>query len=193
MGPQLSFFEQEWKNEPLSAVNIQKTGEVPAGLVTLKEAREYVKEGSKIGVHCPCCQQFAKIYKRKLNSGMARVLIHLYIEYFKTAKEWVQVKEFLRQKKYRNNHDWTLLRFWGLLEPKEKEETDPEEMKCNGLWRVTVKGKQFVTDTRVRVSKRIIIYNNFFKGFDIEVINIKNALGNKFDYDELMNDTIINR
>lgn len=192
MGPQLSFFDKEWQNEPVSSVKNPKTEEVPTEWVTLQEAREYVKEGSKKGVSCPCCQQYAKIYKRKINSGMARVLIHLYIEYFETAQEWVQVKEFLRQKKYRNNHDWTLLRFWGLLEPKEKEETDPKKMKYNGLWRVTVWGKQFVTDTRFKVNERAMIYNNTFKGFvDEKEINIKDALGSKFDYQELMKGIII--
>jgi hypothetical protein len=41
---------------------------------TITEAKDFLNENYKDGCICPCCNQTVKLYKRKLNSGMARVL-----------------------------------------------------------------------------------------------------------------------
>lgn len=160
--------------------------DTPSGIVTLAEARDYVKKGRDEGVYCPCCKQYARIYKRKINKGMALALVYMFIEYFNTAKEWIHVEELFIRRKHKCSHDWALLRFWGMIE--ENEEPSEPEKKTNGLWRITTKGKCFVNDTRVKVPSRAIIYNNTLIGFNDEQINIINALGSKFDYQELMNE-----
>jgi hypothetical protein len=162
--------------------------ETPSGIVTLAEARDYVKTGREVGVYCPCCSQYARIYKRKINTGMALALVYMFIEYFKTAKEWIHVEELFIKRNHKCSHDWALLRFWGLIE--ENKEPADIEKKTNGLWRITVRGKSFVNDTRVRVPSRAIVYNNALIGFSDEQINIIEALGRQFDYAELMKEKI---
>ena len=58
---------------------------------TIKEAKEHLRNNFEEGIDCPCCGQFVKLYKRKLNSGMAATLIR--IVKFNGSSE-VHVKDF---------------------------------------------------------------------------------------------------
>jgi len=42
---------------------------------SLEYSRSWVAQNAREGVVCPCCGQYAKVYRRKLNSSMAYVLI----------------------------------------------------------------------------------------------------------------------
>lgn len=148
---------------------------------TIAESKQFLKKNYDKGCICPACGQFVKLYKRKLNSGMAVTLIHMY-NY--NAYAWINVKDFLREKKLRNNHDWTLLKYWGILE--EKPGKPGHGGKTLGEWRITNKGREFVLN-RLSVPKRILIYNSQFQGFDTDITSIINSLGEKFIYRELMN------
>ncbi|MCI0664793.1 MAG: hypothetical protein L0220_27335, partial [Acidobacteria bacterium] len=46
--------------------------------MTLAEARHLLETLLPVGHACPCCDQFAKEYRRLINSGIARALILLY-------------------------------------------------------------------------------------------------------------------
>ena len=141
----------------------------------------FTEEEMDKGVSCPCCGQFVKLYKRKLNSGMAITLIRIYSD---NGKAWVNVKDFLRKKRYTNSHDWTLLRYWGIME-EEMKEPDNEMKKTNGVWRITKKGQEFIFD-QIKVVSHIQIYNGKLRGTEGALIGIKEALGNKFNYNELV-------
>jgi len=144
---------------------------------TIQEAKEFLKENYQKGCQCPACGQHVKLYKRKLNSGMARVLIEVYKKRDLTS---IHVKDHLRKNKLKNNHDWTLLKYWGMI---ENIETNGEQ-KDSGYWRITLRGIQFVN---LGVApKHILIYNKKFMGFSNEVTDIRESLGNHFDYNELM-------
>jgi len=146
---------------------------------TIIEAKSFLKDNYKKGCECPACGHFVKMYKRKLNSGMALTLLRIY----KHSRGWIKVKEWLRINKYKNNHDWTLLFYWGLLEEGDNRAT--KGGKTNGEWRITEKGIEFAQN-KIIVSKYIYIYNNRFLGFDPDSTNIIDSLGNHFDYNELM-------
>jgi hypothetical protein len=155
---------------------------------TLKEAKSYLKANWGKGVECPCCGQFVKLYKRTLNSGMAVTLIRIYnltehIDLNLPPVIWIDVKDFLRQKRYHNGHDWTLLRFWGLLEQQVSE--DNPEQKHSGFWKITEKGKDFVKN-KIIVPKQLLHFNQTPYGFVGKEITITDALGSKFNYQELM-------
>lgn len=145
---------------------------------TIKEAKEHLRENFKNGVNCPCCGQLVKLYTRKLNSGMAMALIHIYKQ-----GDWVDVKDYLRKNSLKNNHDWTLLRYWGLIE-EFKGKVDPNK-KNNGVWRITQKGVSFI-ENKIKLKSHIIIYNNKLTGYSDTYTHIKKALGSKFNYNELM-------
>lgn len=144
---------------------------------TIQSAKDYLRSNWAKGVTCPCCEQFVKLYKRKLNSGMALTLIRIY----RHSQGWVPVKEFLRQNKWHNGHDWTLLRFWGLLEEKQHAKGE----NSSGYWRITAKGISFVLN-HITVPKRMLMYNQSCYGFEGGETSISEALGNKFNYQELM-------
>lgn len=145
----------------------------------LGEAKAYLRENYKKGCNCPVCGQFVKRYKRKLNSGMARTLIAIYKHH---KYHPVNVKDFLRSKKMQNNHDWTLLRYWGLIV--EHENLD-EKKKSSGVWSITTKGIHFV-ENRVRIASHVFIYNTKVEGFSLTDTNIVESLGKHFNYKELM-------
>ena len=149
---------------------------------TLQEVKEFLKRGSNKGCKCPACDQYVKVYKRPLNSGMARILIEMY----KLGdSEYHHIKDHLRKEGLKNGHDWTLLRFWGMIDPMIKEEEDSGATKL-GLWRITDTGKQFV-EGKIRVSRRVRIYNKKMLGFEPnEMTTIQDALGDHFSYEQLM-------
>lgn len=153
---------------------------------SLEEARIYVDRNASKGVICPCCSQYVRTYNRKMNSGMSIVLIYLYLT---GRNDWIQVKQFLLSMKYKNNHDWTLLKYWGLLEQKEKSPEDSDKLKYLGYWKVTEKGRLFVKNT-ITVRERIVLRNNDFKGYDGGYISIIDSLGKHFNYSELMSTVV---
>ena len=123
----------------------------------INQAKEYLRENFKKGVNCPCCGQFVKLYKRKLNSGMAIALFHIYKQ-----GSWINVKDYMRKNSLPNNHDWTLLRYWGLIE--ESADKVDESKKNNGVWRITEKGAKFI-EKKITVNSHILLYNNKFTGY----------------------------
>jgi len=146
---------------------------------TIKQAKEYLRENFEKGTDCPCCGQHVKLYKRKLNSGMVMALIHIYKQ-----GDWINVKDYMRKNSLPNNHDWTLLRYWGLIE--ESTEKAEEAKKNNGVWRITQKGVKFIKK-QITLNSHILIYNNKFTGYSDTTTDIEKALGSKFNFTELMN------
>ena len=66
------------------------------------------------------------------------------------------------------------------------EAHDDVKKKTSGLWRPTLAGLDFV-DNKIMVPSYCKLYNNKEYGFSPETINIIDALGKKFDYNELIN------
>ena len=138
-------------------------------------------EIEKKGYKCSCCGQFVKTYHRKLNSSMAQVLILIY----KSGKtDCFHVEDWLKSLNRGDlRADFHKLRYWGLL--KKKIHTREDGSPRNGFYRITPSGIMFV-EGKTTVQEKILIFNNEFQGFEGEQINIYQALGNKFDYKELM-------
>jgi len=156
---------------------------------TIAEAKQELRDGWHEGLECPVCTQFVKIYKRKITSSMAYTLILMY-RYFKKHRyeEWVHMNDYLNSIEglpgaIRNTGDNAKLRYWGLLE--EKPEVRNDGSKRAGYWRITELGKKFV-EGEVTVQSHTKIFNSKTYGLIGETIGIKDALSNKFSYDELM-------
>jgi hypothetical protein len=137
--------------------------------VTLGEARSWLRDRAAKGERCPCCRQNVKVYRRKLNAGMAAWLIR-----FMLATRYGEWRHF--RATARGSGDWSILRFWGLIEKSEDEV---------GVWRVTKLGRDFAS-RRVLVLSHAVIYDNQCLRLDGDPITVVNALGRKFDYQELM-------
>ena len=148
---------------------------------TLQEAKQFLRDNFEKGELCPCCGQLVKLYKINLGVGMARVLIEMYRLTAASTEvvRWIHPISELRTV----NGDYAKLRIWGLVE--EKGDDVPDDKKASGYWRITSKGMDFVNDS-LTVQKKAHIFNNRCLGFSGEQIGIKQALGTKFDYHELM-------
>lgn len=135
-----------------------------------------------VPVECPCCGRTGRIYRRRLNAGMARVLVRFYHLEIESPGRWVHVHEVfggLGQK----HRDWPLLRLWGLLEPRTKHTRDEPS---RGFWRLTELGRDFVQGV-CRVPRFVFVFDGERTGASDEVTSIGGALGKRFDYAELMN------
>lgn len=142
---------------------------------TLQDAKNWLLARVDKGALCPCCGQYAKVYRRKINSGMARSLIHMYRI---NGKGWVHVRAIGAQSREEGK-----LAYWGLVE--EQVGTGLHGGRA-GYWRVTDAGENFILNGKL-VPKYARVYNGRVLGFDhSEMVGIKDALGTKFSYEDLM-------
>ena len=154
--------------------------ERPASM-SLSKARKIVSSHVDEGVECPCCGQFCKLYKRKLNSGMARILIWLVKEWTKNH-DWINVPEtapvFVRR-----SNEVSRLALWDLV---TESPTEDKTRRNSGLWKPTKEGRLFVAN-RSRVPSHVFIFDNSIYGWGTESVSVVDALGKNFNYQELMN------
>lgn len=143
---------------------------------SLAEARLMVSGGVHEGVTCPCCDQFVKQYKRSLNSTMARWLIWLVRTSKKTPGEWVNIKRSPVR-----GGDYAKLLHWGMV----SQAPDEEGGKRSGMWRPTARGIDFA-HSAVRVPSHVFLLTGQVEGWSTTSIDIRGALGSRFDYLELM-------
>lgn len=144
---------------------------------TLATARAWLTAKLKNGGgKCPCCTQLAKVYRRTINAGMARSLIRMY-------REWGLEEGYLPDLPADSREEGKLAH-WGLVQ--EADETRPDGGRA-GWWRVTKKGEDFIKHG-LMVPKHILIYDSRCLGYDDpkELIDIRTALTEKFNLEELM-------
>jgi hypothetical protein len=155
----------------------------PTDHTTLSEARGWLRERVDDGAHCPCCTQFAKVYRRKLNSAMAYALILMY-RHGGDEDGWCYVPDLLIRRTNRGG-DEAKARYWGLIEE------PPDAMREDGstrvgTWRLTADGAAFVRG-ELKVAKYARVYDGRCLGLDdAQLVDITDALGKRFNYRELM-------
>lgn len=130
------------------------------------------------GAVCPCCRQFSKVYRRKLNSTMARCLIWL----SRQSDEWIDVQHLAPRHVVAAAGELAKLVHWGLAETRTSEDT---RKRMSGMWRPTVAGVAFAND-QTRAPSHAIIYDGELLRLEGKLIGIRDALGSHFDYAELM-------
>ena len=145
---------------------------------------DYVTTNLDKGVVCPCCGQFAKRYRRSIHAQMAAWLICL-VRVWEREQDWVDVKTLPAR-----GGDYGKLVLWGLARLRPNP-NDPSK-RTSGLWLPTTTGVEFA-HRRLRISKYVYVYNGAVDtragagGFDDPLIDVVEALGERFDYEELMN------
>lgn len=146
--------------------------------MTVEEAKVALATKTLDGAVCPCCKQVAKVYRRKLNSGMARMLIGLFRAC--RASVWVHVSEL---RHIDVSGDYAKLEHWGLIEAQTgmRDDGNPH----TGYWRVTERGQRFVMN-EMNVMKYVHLYNNILVDTSGPYVDIRGALGDDFNYEELM-------
>lgn len=146
--------------------------------LTLGEAREMLRvllqEGQAIT--CPTCTQFAKVYKRQIHASMARALILLYQR--SDPDGWGHFPTILDGRRA----DEGKLAYWSLIEEATERREDGGRA---GWWRITDQGRAFV-QRRLEVPKYARVYDGRLLGFEGDPVRITDCIGDKFNYQELM-------
>lgn len=93
------------------------------------------------------------------------------------------IEEFMRINGFHRSGDFSYLVHWRLLEKMEGKR--PDGSKKNGFYKITDKGVRFVKQ-EITVPQTLIIYNGKCEGFEGDQVSIKDGLGKRFDYAELM-------
>ena len=155
---------------------------------TIEEAKKFLRRNFEKGVDCPCCGQLVKLYRRKLNSGMAVCLLKILraeSEGHTDENGYVHVSTVLPQVYGFNgtNTEYSkLAKGWGLI---ERRGDAGEKTRSSGYWRTTESGKLFARG-KLRVFSHAYMFDQRCRGQDGDMITIRDALGSKFDYAELM-------
>lgn len=147
--------------------------------ILLEEAKQELQENLHEGTECPCCGQFAKLYKRKFNSTMARCLIKLY----GMEDKFHHVSQIIEGISPTGSGDFSKLRYWGAI---EEMPNDNRTKKTSGYWRITEAGRDIVQNPLKKLEGYALVYNSEALKMEGET-TLVDALGEKFDYQELMN------
>jgi len=144
--------------------------------MTLGDARDELRTLVDEGHRCPLCTQFAKVYKRTIHSTMAVELIRFYRA---AGREPFDLPSLTTKR----SGDPAKLRYWGLLRALDGERDDGSDRV--GIWQVTELGERFVLG-RASVPKYARVYDGRCLGLHGKPVTIRECLGERFDYRELM-------
>lgn len=127
--------------------------------------------------HCECCDRYAQVYERKIHHSMAAKLIKFYRA--GAHLKWMPTSVVSSKT---GPNDFTMLRHWGLI---QRHQNDGPNDPNAGLWCITDLGVQYVLGD-VKVPYVASVYNDRVLEFSERLCDIKQALAEKFDYDQLM-------
>lgn len=138
-------------------------------------ARQWVRDHADDGVDCPVCTQLAKVYRRKIHAAMARDLI---IARRVAGPDWFHVRTTLGH----DGGDFAKLACWSLIVEYDAVRDDGGRA---GWWRITDRGRAYVLD-QLRVPKYARIYDGRLLNLTGDLVGVRDALGTRFRYDDLM-------
>jgi len=160
--------------------------------ITLNQARNgWDVTITEKGGHCPCCGRWGKVYRHTISESMVKSLLWMASTH---GQEWIdmprQAPRWLTQ-----TYAFAKLKWWNLVQsmPMESgfemgEDGTGQEKKFSGYWRVTPIGMQFAKGA-LQVAKYVYLYDDTLKDVSTESIYIKDCIGKKFNYSEIMNET----
>lgn len=142
---------------------------------SLREAIDWLRARLDPGEKCPCCTQFAKVYRRKINATMARTLITMHRHQDGTS--FIHVPSLPG-----DTHEASQLVWWGLIEDEDGRRDDGGRA---GWWRLTPLGRHFAKGA-IRLPKYAAVYDSRCLRLYGDLVSIHDALGDTFNYRELM-------
>lgn len=147
-------------------------------LYTLEEAKTLLKKEWKNGVECPACTQYVKLYPIKIPAVAVADLTRLW----GLVDGQVGVYDHVSRFSNLASRSFAKLQYWKLIEAQPND--DPEK-RTSGMWALTDLGKKFV-EGDAKVPNRCYIFNMKCYGTSPKEVDVREALGNKFNYEELM-------
>jgi hypothetical protein len=151
------------------------------------------------GGYCPCCDRWGKVYRYGISHAMTKALLWMASSH---GENWIDMPK-QAPRDLIQTYTFATLKWWRLIErlhiEKEvKVEKNDEgeqvlvyadsETKSSGLWRVTPIGMMFAKG-QVQVPQYVYLYNDTLKDVSTETVYIKDCVGKKFNYSEIMNET----
>lgn len=163
----------------MSEENTQKSS------TTLEDVKMYLRQNYDAGCICPACNQHVKLYKRQLSSTMAYCMI-MFVKHVRNNQMYgfIDFNKILNDLKLTpaQRADWQKLAYFKLITPETTTKGDPK----SGFYRIHENGFDFV-EKGLNIPKHCNVYNGKVMGYSIEQTDIKKALKNKFNYEDLMN------
>lgn len=157
------------------------------GTSTIEEASAMVMSGrwERDGIHCPCCGQLSKVYRRSITRSMAKVAFAMYA---RGRADWHNVPELLRTVPYLRGAagqggDWAKLVYWGIVERVQAERGDGS--KRTGIAKLTDQGIAWM-ENRLTLRRWALVYDGDCIGFDGPDVSIYDALPRDFEYREIL-------
>lgn len=139
---------------------------------------------SKKGYTCPCCGGYVKTYIRKFNSNMALALGILYKwTNGDNFGKFCHLENLIIESGYKRCGDFSYLVHYAFIEKFVGKREDGSAR--NGHYRITPRGMMFV-EGKCTAPEKFIMDGGKFRGFDGENITFSQALGSKFNFNELM-------
>lgn len=145
---------------------------------TLGATRDWLRERAERGAKCPCCTQFTKVYRRKVNAAMARALILMWKEGDLGRRLYVHVPSIDPTR----GGDVAKMEYWGLIEEERAIRIDGGRA---GYWRVTRRGEDWI-EGKVTIPKYARVYDGKLLSLSGPAVGIHEALGDWFRLDDLM-------
>lgn len=155
----------------------------------LIEIKKYLRANANKGCKCPACGQVVKFYKRPLLHCMVSCLVTFYRKF--DDNEFHHISDLTKENPYFASRGgaFAMLRFWHFVEEKTKEHDTLG--RTSGYWRITERGRYFVTG-KISVPRRALMFDNRFLGWvdDKEMVTISQCFPTVFDYEMMMKDKL---
>lgn len=155
----------------------------PGPQTSIHDSQIWLHAQSDEGVECPTCGNYTRVYKRVLNSGMARALVAIYRSFGRgfghlPSLRLAHADDTPARGLYPLGNEEPKMRYWCLLE---------EDLTRQGYYRVTDTGEDWVLG-HSHVPKYALIVNTRCVGLEGPPWSIRDALGTKFNLVDLLNE-----
>lgn len=150
--------------------------------MTLAQARPKLEALAMEGHMCPVCTQHVRVYRRKLTSVAARAVAALYKEHGLKFGHMAQVARKHLPESATQGGYLVLSQHWGLI---ESEPVVRGDVGRTGFWRVTDLGEDWLAG-EAQVPMYAHIFNSDLLALDGPLVTREDALGEHFDFRELM-------
>ena len=147
-------------------------------MVTIQEAKTFLRDNFKKGTNCPCCGQRVQLYNRKVHAQTA-------VDFLKLVRMYLKEPRFYHINEIgpiNGGGDFAKLRYFKLIEYQENNDTSK---RTSGLWRPTDFGLAVARRER-SFPKYAYVFDSKVEYYSDDRVMITDSLGKKFNYDELM-------
>lgn len=156
------------------------TGPEFSDRAALGDARAWLRhEAMNRGARCPCCSQFAKVYRRSIGSRMVTDLMAVHRH---AGRGWCYLPDAIGY----NGGDSAKLRYWDLIEPEPGPDGSTTDGNRRCRYRVTERGVAFLAG-RARVPRWALVFDGrLMRLDDSETVTVQDCLGDRFSLAELL-------